>query len=225
MRPSKPANTISGPARSGSSSATATWFVIADDVVAEVPQPARGSRGTAAARSTPSGRVPSACATNRPTPRSRSVCAAFWIEPSAISSRDAVAVEVGDRRRRVGEVRLLVDGFVVGVALLRERVVDHPADAGELGAVVEDRRGVERAAGAVVQRQVRVVLGREDVGAAVAVDVAEREVLVVAAGHVARVVAAGGAGGVRREARRRRCRRRGPRSRCRAGRCRRAAST
>ena len=112
----------------------------------------------------------------------------------------AVAVEIGDRGGRVGEVALLVDRLVVGVALLGEPVVDHHADAEELGAVVEDRRGVEGAPGAVVQAQVRVVLGREDVDDAVAVDVAERDVLVVAAGDVAGVVAARHAAGVGREA-------------------------
>jgi hypothetical protein len=114
--------------------------------------------------------------------------------------RRAVAVEVRDRRRGVREVRLLLHVLVVGVALLREVVVDHPADAGELRAVPEDRVRIERAPVAGVQRHVCVVLRREDVGLVIAVDVADRDVLIVAAGDVAGVVAARGAGGVRREA-------------------------
>jgi hypothetical protein len=62
-----------------------------------------------------------------------------------------VAVEIRDRGRGVREVRLLFGVLVVRVALLRERVVDHPANAGELRAIAKDRRGVERATGAVVQ--------------------------------------------------------------------------
>src|SRR5262249_15902248 len=109
--------------------------------------------------------------------------------------------EVGDGRRGVGEVGLERGRLVVGVALLGLGELVEVAHAGRLLGR-EDGVGVEGLAGGLVEAGVGVVVADHHVGLAVAVEVADGDVLIVAAGQVALLVdvAAADAGLVGREA-------------------------
>ena len=80
-----------------------------------------------------------------------------------------VPVEIGDGRRRVGEVGLERGVFVLGVPLSCLLQIVEETDAVNLVHIFEHRVGVEGDTVASMQTDVSVVLGGKDVDRAVAV--------------------------------------------------------